>query len=144
MEKVDQTLLDQIQYIYVAGKLPDELRDVYEKLPKKADGTPNMERKNKVCYTFVGQALANKKFVQVRQHMFSSDSTASPTKEQTRYGVPQQLDREEAKQANTTHTTKQSNEADINDSIEEIEELIAKTASLLSELKLRVKRYHTT
>jgi len=88
MEKLDQILLDQIQYIHTAGKLPDELRAVYEKLPKKADGTLNMERKNKVCYTFVGQALTNKKFVEVRQQMFSSDSTIPPLKEQLKYETP--------------------------------------------------------
>lgn len=135
MEKVDQTLLDHIQYIYVAGQLPDELRAVYEKLPKKQDGTLNMERKNKVCYTFVEQATSNKKFNEIHARLFGTLSRATPSQTKEAAGISKL---EESKEKETGHRTLQPSEPDVLELIEHMEKLLAKTVSLLDQLKTRV------
>lgn len=144
MEKIDQILLDQIQYLHVAVQLPDELKVVYEKLPKKQDGTLNMERKNKVCYTFVGQALSNKKLVELLQKTFGPKCHTPEPAEVHKPETPIRLTVEEEKEAIAKHTAKQYNVAEIDELIEHLEGLLAKGASLLGELKVRVKYYQTT
>ena len=121
MEKVDQTLLDHIQYIYVAGQLPDELRAIYKKLPKKHDGTLNMERKNKVCYTFVEQATTNKKFNEVHTRLFGTVSRTTPSQTKEASGVSKL---EESKEKETGHKTPQPSDPDVRELIEHIEKVL--------------------
>lgn len=135
MEKIDQTLLDHIQYIYIAGQLPDELRAVYEKLPKKHDGTLSMERKNKVCYTFIEQATSSKKFNEVRARLFGTVSKTTTGKKKKVSGISAL---EENKEDEAGHKTLQPSEPDVLELIEHMEKLLAKTVSLLDQLKTRV------
>ena len=145
MEKIDQILLDQIQYLHVAGQLPDELRAVYEKLPKKQDGTLNMSRQNKVCYTFIGKALSSVKFVEIMNKTFGPRcKTPPPPADPPKADTPIKLTVEEEKRAIEAHTANQYNGAEIDELVEHIEGLLIKATSLLKELKIRVKYHQTT
>lgn len=65
-----QELLDQIDYLATLGRLPDDLALMYKKLPKKGDGTLNMQYKNKTCHTFVSLVQQRKDFLATRDEVF--------------------------------------------------------------------------
>ena len=48
-----QKFLDQLQLLYISDKLPKDLAEMYERLPKKKNGTLNMQHDNQACYSFV-------------------------------------------------------------------------------------------
>lgn len=70
MKQWSQELLDQIDYMNKMDSLPKDLANMYEKLPKKKDGTLNMQLSNKSCYTFIAIASTRSDFMQSRHRIF--------------------------------------------------------------------------
>lgn len=65
-----QDLLDKIQYLVTIDKMPDDLLEMYKKLPKKKDGTLNMCVQNKPCYTFIELLNTRTDFYEVLTKVF--------------------------------------------------------------------------
>lgn len=68
--KWNQNVLDRVKFIYVVGKMPRELSLMYEKLPKKADATLNMQIQNKECYTFLNILNSDAEYAKTYDSLF--------------------------------------------------------------------------